>query len=411
MGDDLEPAVHHGTRRRSPKIPRPEAAPRPPGGVELTLSPTPARPGRDAEGAGPGGALPVALVASLFAHGIVVLLALVALSSFRAARAGAAAEVQPVDRWTGITAELPGHGGEYDVELFAPAVAAGPPAVAREPAPVAAGAEPVPPVPAPPARVPPVAAPRRPAPPPGAGAPPARAPPAQGPTPPGQGPAPPRRREPKPTTTASAAPATASAPDARRRTAKGAPAKPVTASSGAPGADGPAAAGSRAGAAPGSGGSFGAEGEASVRDLGRAFTRAIPPASDSDPAWAALPTGDAGALEVAIDVDATGHITGWRPLDEHPSKHLSSLVKRTVLLLKQGTFALRGGDVGAGAQVLRLGATVSDVEVPADHPGGSFGLKYAYAGGKGTAAFTQMSGRHVEITVKLLRVEAAAPDR
>jgi hypothetical protein len=139
-----------------------------------------------------------------------------------------------------------------------------------------------------------------------------------------------------------------------------------------------------------------------VRDLGRALTRAIPPGSDSDPIWATLPAGDAGELEIAIDVDDAGHVTGWRPLQKDAPKHLVSLVKRTLILLKQGTFALASGTVTAGAQVVRLRARVSDVEVPPDHPGGSFGLEHRYAAGKGTAAFTQVSGRHVEVSVLLL---------
>lgn len=315
-------------------------------------------------GAGP---LAAALAASLIAH---VLVGIVFRPLGRASGASEPpVEIAPTDRWSGTTAELPGHGGVVDVEVGSPS----PPAAGAAPAPVG--------VPAPTQLAAPAVA-----------------------------PAPPRAVEPAPSTAATPIPPP---PKPRRKRPTPAPTGSAVAAASPPASGDPGAAASAAGppsgGEPGPGGSFGAAGESAVRDLGRAFTRAIPPSSDSDPVWATLPRGAAGELEIAIDVDEGGRVTGWRPLQEDPPRHLVSLVRRTMILLRQGTFALRGGSVTAGAQVLRLRAEVSDVDVPADHPGGSFGLEHRYAAGTGTAAFTQVSGRHVEVTVRLLRVEATPP--
>jgi hypothetical protein len=82
-------------------------------------------------------------------------------------------------------------------------------------------------------------------------------------------------------------------------------------------------------------------------------------------------------------------------------------VRRTLPLLQAGTFAVRDGAVGEGTEILELHAVVSEVPVAADDPGpiGRGGLSFEYARGRGKAAFTQANGRHVEVTVKVLRVE------
>ena len=165
-----------------------------------------------------------------------------------------------------------------------------------------------------------------------------------------------------------------------------------------------ASSGDAVGAAPGGpgGGPFGAEGAASVRDLGRAFTRAIPPACDADPVWATLPTGETGKLEIAIHVDETGHITGAEPRGVDPPRALVSLVRRTLPMLQAGTFAVREGGVTEGTEILELRARVSDA---GDAPGGSSRLAFEYAHGHGKAGFTQVTGRHVEVSVRVAKVE------
>jgi hypothetical protein len=170
---------------------------------------------------------------------------------------------------------------------------------------------------------------------------------------------------------------------------------------------GGAALGDSGGRAAGAG-TFGSEGPGGVRDLGRALTRAIPAASDTDPAWRKLAAGDAGEIEIAIEVDETGHISSWKPLTKEPPLHLVGMIRRTLASLEAGTFALRTGSIGAGRQVVKLGARVSDV-VSDGTPSGPISFAFTYETGHGTASFTQLGGRHVEVTVRLLRIERPSP--
>jgi hypothetical protein len=263
-----------------------------------------------------------------------------------------------IDRWAGTTA-LPGKPGSEEVDVD----------VERAPAP------PAPQLPAP-----------QPAPP--------TPPPATAKTAEAPAPRPTSRPAPAPSTSATS-PLAASAP-ARRPP----PARPRAS------AEPAGSARASASAEPGSngdGGDFGAEEKAGIRDLGRAFTRAIPPASDSDPAWAKLPAGDAGTLTVEILVDGEGKIASFEPRDRDPPRHLVGMVKRTLAWMGSGTFALRG-QVGAGSELLKLRARVSDVEVPEDKKtGGAFNLRHRFAAGRGSASFTQVGGRHVEIEVEVVR--------
>ncbi len=154
------------------------------------------------------------------------------------------------------------------------------------------------------------------------------------------------------------------------------------------------------------GGSFGSVGTASVRDLGRAFTRAMPPACDSDKAWGTLAVGNAGSIEVAVTISEEGKISGFEPITKNPPAHLVNTVKRTLALLQGGVFAIAGGSVSSGRQVLRLSVELSDTAVTEDEAKSAtaFGLESRWEGKKGVASFTQSSGRHVEITVEFVRV-------
>jgi hypothetical protein len=260
---------------------------------------------------------------------------------------------EPVDRWAGNTADLGGSGQVYDVSVDPPG-----------------GEKPSVPAPAPPPPPAPVAP-----------APPKDAVPIDGET----KPPPPKPRKPKPAPSASAVSST----DANEPPSNGSPGKR------------PGDAAEHGGGNPG-GGSFGAEGPGSVRDLGKAFTRAIPVAGQGDPAWSKLATGDAGVLEFTINIDETGHIKPWTPPTGEAPKQLVALVKRTLPLLEAGTFGLRPGAVSAGTEVLRIHATLSDVD--ASEAGGAAKLSHDYDHGKGKAAFTLTSGRHVEITVEVVKV-------
>ena len=150
-------------------------------------------------------------------------------------------------------------------------------------------------------------------------------------------------------------------------------------------------------------GPFGAEGPSAVRSLGRGFARSISAACVGDSGWGKLPLGEVGTIEVAITVDESGRITGFKPLDRghEPPKQLVALVKRTIALIDAGTFELKGF-VGAGVEILRIQASVSDVA--ADVEGGVTALSF----GEGKAAFTQEGGRHVEVTLRVVKVEASS---
>jgi outer membrane biosynthesis protein TonB len=258
-----------------------------------------------------------------------------------AAAAPVPVSADETDHWTGTTAELPGGaqaGGIYDVALDPPAA---PPA-----------ADPAPP---------------------------------EAPTPPHAPPA-----EHTATTPAPAADPKASPPRPRpkpaprgERTAK----REASSSS--------ASEGDRAGA--GGPGTFGAEGPSSVRDLRRAFVRAIPVACKEDPIWAKVPLGDSGKLEVEIHVDESGHITRAEPRGENRPQALVQLLRRTLPLIDSGTFAVRKGQVSEGTEILTIRATVSQVEGAKDELGHD--ARYEFA------EFTQPTGRHVEVTVKVLRVD------
>ncbi|MGK3996112.1 hypothetical protein [Sorangium sp. So ce1024] len=162
-----------------------------------------------------------------------------------------------------------------------------------------------------------------------------------------------------------------------------------------------------AGAGEGGQGDFGAAGNSAVRSLGRAFTRAIPPACQADPIWATLPLGSAGKARIVIDVDDAGHIASWRPEGEEPlARHLGNLAKRTIALLGRGTFAVARGSVTAGKQtlevraVIRAGAEDGATGAPAD-------LAWRFEGGRGKASFAQPGGRLVEVVVEVVRTEVA----
>ncbi|WP_438000213.1 hypothetical protein WMF26_10495 [Sorangium sp. So ce185] len=279
------------------------------------------------------------------------------------APAAPTAEREPIDLWTGTTAALPGSGG------------ATPPADAR------AGPDRAPAAPAPADAARPEAPAARHDEAGGPPAPPATAPRVQA--------APRPRATPRPR----AAPRPA---DGRR-----APAADETAGDAAR----PAAA--RTGAGEGGEGDFGAAGPSAVRSLGRAFTRAIPPACQADPIWATLPLGSAGKARFVIDIDEAGHIASWRPEgEEPPARHLGNLAKRTIALLGRGTFAVARGAVTAGKQtleisaVIRAGAEDGETGAPAD-------LAWRFEGGRGKASFAQPGGRLVEVVVQVVRTEAA----
>jgi hypothetical protein len=186
-----------------------------------------------------------------------------------------------------------------------------------------------------------------------------------------------------------------------------APAKPGS-SSGAdePPGDSPASPSGLGGTGT-SGGSFGAVGRAGVRDLGAAFTQAIPAACGADTAWSEIALGDGGTFRIAIDIDENGRPKSFTPLEKNPPKQLRNLAKRTFDLLQFGTFALRPGAVTAGRQTVEVSATVGMSDKPPTS-GGLIELSHHFEGGVGRAHFVQSTGREVTFRVRVIRIEVTA---
>jgi hypothetical protein len=148
--------------------------------------------------------------------------------------------------------------------------------------------------------------------------------------------------------------------------------------------------------APSTGGAtkVGAEGEAKgVRDLARAFTRAIPAANTRDPAWNRLPLGDAGTVRVTITIQADGMLEAT-PHGEPPD-HLERLVQRTLLALQGGRFAVSRPERGSETLVIDVTLSTRPIE---DGPL-MLGFEPPRRGRRGKAYFQLPTGRFVEAFV------------
>jgi hypothetical protein len=212
---------------------------------------------------------------------------------------------------------------------------------------------------------------------------------------------PPRRRKPRvrppPAKSAEpvmAPPAASSSSSDERRAAAG---------------DGPGLGGDKGG---GERRSYGSEGSRrGVRNLARAFTRAIPPATGADDAWKTLPLGPVGRVDLTVDVDENGRVVAVE-VDEKAPRVLDRLVTRTMALLRAGTYALTGVD-GAGREKLRIDVVLSQREpLKAPEEGGDVALRFGHEppepGHPGRAYFTLVSGRHVEATIAIVSTVAAS---
>jgi hypothetical protein len=145
---------------------------------------------------------------------------------------------------------------------------------------------------------------------------------------------------------------------------------------------------------------------AGVRSLSKAFTRAIPAAAHAVKGWARRPLGPGGRAVVTLSVDGDGRITETR-FDVPPSEELQRLVRRTVLMLGTGRFALARGEVRAGSETLEIAVTLSE-RAPADEDSASddavaLGFDAPGPTSPGRAWFTLASGRHFEASVRVVR--------
>lgn len=139
---------------------------------------------------------------------------------------------------------------------------------------------------------------------------------------------------------------------------------------------------------------FGAVGDRSAADVSVAFTRAFPQAASSDPEWATIALGSAGAATVELDLDETGKLTAFTD-PKLASPALRQGIDRTIALIGGRTFTSTGRAVE-----LRVSARVSADEVHDGLHGNVFAIGGSFAGGEGSAFFALASGRRVDISVR-----------
>jgi outer membrane biosynthesis protein TonB len=382
----------------------------------------PAEPVQMSEISAGRGSMSLSFVASLVAHG--ALLLAVAVPSVRdrliQPDPGESAPLQ-AQTWAGTTAELPSGETLYDVQLTGSqgvGTVPEPPAPPQAPAPPPA--DPAEPAPPPPAKTSPKTTPPTPPPSPKPDEPARPAPKPESPTKPEPKAAPPKPAEdddpyadvslPKEKPAKPAKEPVAAKP--AKSPAVAANPKPAPAS-GADATEPPAsdpAKTSGLGGTGTSGGSFGAVGRAGVRDLGAAFTQAIPAASGADATWSEIALGDGGTIRIALDIDENGRLKTFTVLEKDPPKQLRNLAKRTFDVLQFGTFALRSGAVTAGRQTVEVSASVRMSDKPATS-GGLIELSHAFQDGVGRAHFVQSTGREVRLRVRVIRIEVTgAPE-
>jgi len=169
-----------------------------------------------------------------------------------------------------------------------------------------------------------------------------------------------------------------------------------------------AGAASSEGGSTGGTGTFGAEGSApGVRDLVRSFVRAIPIVASSDPIWATLPLGAAGAVDVTLVLDEELRPHTKAPFESAIPQHLARLVNKTLLVMASGRFAVGAGGAAGAEQRLHIALAVTQESPPTQDlsaAGGAFGLRFEPPDDHqvSRAFFTLASGRRVEVSVRPL---------
>ncbi len=147
---------------------------------------------------------------------------------------------------------------------------------------------------------------------------------------------------------------------------------------------------------------FGAVGVRVASDLATAFTRAFPQAASADPIWPRAPVGSAGAAEVVLVLDDSGHLRATSIVG-FPSLALRRGIERTFALVTSRTFTAR-----APVTRLRVTAHVARDQVHDGLHGDVFALSGgSFSGDLGTAFFTLPprdgeSGQRVDVEVRVL---------
>lgn len=142
----------------------------------------------------------------------------------------------------------------------------------------------------------------------------------------------------------------------------------------------------------------------SARDLARAFTRAIPFGTRSDPIWRTLPLGPVGSMTVVFDLGDDGHIVGAEPKERVVAPALRALLERTLILLRMGRFA---PDLErAGHEVLRVEARLDRAAADSTYTDSDEAMSLDYEPPTrtrpGRAAFQLGNGRRLEVRVAIV---------
>jgi hypothetical protein len=137
---------------------------------------------------------------------------------------------------------------------------------------------------------------------------------------------------------------------------------------------------------------------AGVRDLGKAFTRAIPYATNADPIWEELPLGTVGTLKLRITL-TDGRITKSEVHGSAPLA-LEHLRKRTIALLEAGRFALPMTETQGGTQELEISVRLRRVTAPSSL---KLGFEPPQGDRPGEAYFVLGNGLRLDATVRVSR--------
>jgi hypothetical protein len=153
---------------------------------------------------------------------------------------------------------------------------------------------------------------------------------------------------------------------------------------------------------------------AGVRNLAKAFTRALPNAASADRSWQSSPLGKLEKGMVTLRVDDAGAITDTE-FNREASQHFRDLVKRTVLSLGAGQFALHAASLSAGMQRLEIEIVLS--QLSAGTAGGdsgriaAIGFEAPSPGIPGKGYFTLASGWHFEAGVRIAETRSTGSAR
>jgi hypothetical protein len=135
-------------------------------------------------------------------------------------------------------------------------------------------------------------------------------------------------------------------------------------------------------------------------DLATTFTRAFPQAGSADPVWGTVPLGSAGAADVTLVLDESGHLVS-HTIDGSPSPALRRGIERALVMLQARAFTAK-----AAVTRLRITARVSTNDVHDGWHGDVFALSGgSFAGATGTAFFALPGspGRRIDLELRMLR--------